>query len=130
MEKWIRLSGWIYVVAGVGLFVASLVPSLQHRVDLLLVPGAAPPDALRGVYASVAGGLTAGVGAMLVRVDERTDVRLLVTGLLTWFVIDTAGSLAHGSWQNALGNVLFLVVGLGPLLLARGEVGRLSTAPR
>lgn len=39
----------------------------------------------------------------------------VVVGVLAWFVLDSAGSLASGNPSNALFNVVVLVIAVGPL---------------
>ena len=39
----------------------------------------------------------------------------VLAGLLTWFVLDSAGSIASGNPSNAAFNVIILVLGVGPL---------------
>lgn len=41
--------------------------------------------------------------------------RTVVTGLLAWFVLDSAGSIASGNGSNAIINVLVLLLAVGPL---------------
>ena len=41
--------------------------------------------------------------------------RSVMSGFLAWFVVDSAGSIASGNWENALWNVLVLVFLMGPL---------------
>lgn len=41
--------------------------------------------------------------------------RAVMTGLLAWFVLDSAGSIASGNAANALINVLVLLLAAGPL---------------
>ena len=41
--------------------------------------------------------------------------RTVLTGLLAWFVLDSAGSIASGNASNALFNVLVLLLAVGPL---------------
>ncbi len=43
--------------------------------------------------------------------------RAVLTGLLSWFVLDSAGSIASGNASNAGFNVLVLLVAVGPLWL-------------
>lgn len=121
-----QVAGWMYVISGVGLAIASLFPSVLHFVDRLAVPEAAAPERIVGLYAGVGGGLTAGFGAAMIVVARAKDlasaVRGVGVGLVTWYVVDTGASLLHGSWQNAIGNTVFGAVGLVPiLLLARRE---------
>ncbi len=41
--------------------------------------------------------------------------RIVVTGLLAWFILDSAGSIASGTPSNALFNILVLLLAVGPL---------------
>ena len=41
--------------------------------------------------------------------------RSVLTGLIAWFCLDSAGSIASGNPSNALFNVLVLLVAVGPL---------------
>ena len=41
--------------------------------------------------------------------------RAVVAGVVAWFVLDSAGSVASGNPQNVLFNVLILLVAIGPL---------------
>jgi hypothetical protein len=39
----------------------------------------------------------------------------VLTGLLAWFVLDSAGSIASGNASNALFNIIVLLIAVGPL---------------
>jgi hypothetical protein len=41
--------------------------------------------------------------------------RAVLTSLLAWFVVDSAGSLASGNPSNAGFNILVLLLAVGPL---------------
>jgi hypothetical protein len=41
--------------------------------------------------------------------------RTVLVGLLSWFVLDSAGSIASGNASNAAINVLVLLIAVGPL---------------
>ena len=41
--------------------------------------------------------------------------RTVLTGVLAWFFLDSAGSIASGNSSNALFNVLVLLLAVGPL---------------
>jgi hypothetical protein len=43
--------------------------------------------------------------------------RSVLTGILSWFVLDSCGSIASGNTSNALFNVLLLLLAVGPLWL-------------
>ncbi len=41
--------------------------------------------------------------------------RAVVTGTLSWFVLDSLGSITSGNPSNVLFNVIVLLVAIGPL---------------
>jgi hypothetical protein len=41
--------------------------------------------------------------------------RVVVFGLLSWFILDSTGSIASGNASNALFNVIVLIVAVGPM---------------
>lgn len=41
--------------------------------------------------------------------------KTVLTGLLSWFVLDSCGSIASGNASNALFNLLVLLLAVGPL---------------
>jgi hypothetical protein len=41
--------------------------------------------------------------------------RLVVSGLLAWFCLDSAGSIASGTPSNAIFNIIILLAAVGPL---------------
>lgn len=49
--------------------------------------------------------------------------RAVVTGFLSWFLLDSAGSIASGNGSNALFNILVLLTLIGPMCVpARKKV--------
>ena len=43
--------------------------------------------------------------------------RTVLIGILSWFFLDSAGSIASGNSSNAFFNILVLIVAVGPLWL-------------
>jgi hypothetical protein len=41
--------------------------------------------------------------------------KTVLTGVLAWFVLDSAGSIASGTPSNALINIIVLLIAVGPL---------------
>ncbi len=41
--------------------------------------------------------------------------RAVMGGLLAWFCLDSAGSIASGAWSNAFFNIIVLLAAMGPL---------------
>jgi hypothetical protein len=50
--------------------------------------------------------------------------KCVVTGLVSWFVLDSTGSLASGNAWNAFYNVVVLLCAVGPLWLPANDVSR------
>ncbi|MCK6547091.1 hypothetical protein L6R52_14675 [Myxococcota bacterium] len=119
----ITWAGAIYLVVGVGAVVGSFFQGFLDLLHGLAMPHAVPAAAGVGLWATVVGGLTAGFGATIIAVARAMDrgpaavARALATGVGVWCLVDSAGSLGHGSWQNVVGNVAFAAIGLVPLVL-------------
>jgi hypothetical protein len=78
-------------------------------------------DTLRFLSA-LTGGFLLGWGVMILCLrawayDAAPDGvrKSVVVGVLAWFVLDSAGSIASGNPSNALFNVVVLLVAVGPL---------------
>jgi hypothetical protein len=41
--------------------------------------------------------------------------QIVLTGILVWFIVDSTGSVTSGHASNVLFNLVFLLVGVGPL---------------
>ena len=129
-KRWLVVAGWFYVLGGVAFAIGSLSPAFLDTVLGLAItayPGGAGVES--GLWAGVCGGLTAGMGAIFIAGARAMDqgpaavARAIAIGVVVWFVVDTGASLAHGSWQNGIGNLGFLALALPPLLrlAARGS---------
>ncbi|MEO0599979.1 MAG: hypothetical protein AAF211_00995 [Myxococcota bacterium] len=80
-------------------------------------------DALTMQVDAVLGGVMVGWGVTLLALtfgplqrDVRGVARAMLSGLVTWFVVDSAGSLAAGLPANVVLNTVFLGLFLVPLL--------------
>ena len=73
---------------------------------------------------ALTGGFLVGWGVMIWRLsttvyDAAPEAvrKAVVAGALSWFVVDSAGSITSGNASNALFNVFFLLLAVGPLWL-------------
>ena len=41
--------------------------------------------------------------------------KAVLTGTLAWFCLDSAGSVASGTWPNVFFNIAILLIGVGPM---------------
>ena len=97
-----------------------------------------PPDGATAEYtrearwfSAIGGGVFAGLCALfyfvvapLVAEGDLRARRGVIIAMLTWFVIDSAGSIAAGVASNAVFNVLFLFMIIGPVLAIRPAEAR------
>lgn len=125
--------GWLLVVAGGVVlfgFVLVVAPEPARRAFSLLEFGDAQRleafDESAVQYISLAhavlGGVMVGWGTALVLVvrgpfasGAAIGWRIIAVSVTAWFVLDTAYSLWSGFWQNAVLNVVFLVLFAVPL---------------
>jgi hypothetical protein len=47
--------------------------------------------------------------------------RMIMSSVISWFVVDTAGSLIVGAWMNAILNTAFLIALLLPVLRRQND---------
>ncbi len=71
-----------------------------------------------GVFASLCVLLFLVIAPLIERGDEEIR-RGVIVSMLVWFVIDSAGSIAAGVPANAVFNISFLTVLIGPILMIR-----------
>ena len=106
---------------------------VRFLLDLVFFRIGEGPEALEESHRlvnAILGGAMVGWGAMIWLLVDRFLVqaprdikRILLVGLGTWFVVDSAGSIASGGWLNAVLNVGFLAVFLLPLIKIPAERG-------
>lgn len=115
-------AGLLLVALGTAFVLASLLaPHLLLRTYDLLAhgPTVTTMDAAARLGAALFGSLTVGWGMMMHQLGAGVALtRAATIGAITWFVVDSACSVALGYAWNALSNAGLLVVTL--LLLRRG----------
>ena len=127
-KAWLKVAA--LVIASFGpVFFLGTIPALAEparwSLDLLSWPLDGFPsygsDEMRFLSA-LAGGFLLGWGVMVwclaIWVYDAAPEgvrRSLVVAALSWFVLDSAGSITAGVWQNALWNIGVLVLVVGPL---------------
>lgn len=89
-------------------------------VDLLFLPfdaGQSLDDQAARVLAAIGGGVMVGWGVvmwrmttLLVPVDPALARRLLIEGMLAWYVVDSTGSFFAGAYFNIPANTLLLAM--------------------
>ena len=127
--RWLKFAAAITV--GVGLLIAvAAIPALAGPTELLtklVVPSADAVAALgtptARTLAAISGGVLVGWAVALWMIADnifatnpRFVSRLVVASIGSWFVVDSAMSVAAGAWPNAVLNCSFLVLFLPPVL--------------
>jgi hypothetical protein len=107
-------------------------------IDLLKWPLDGDPAALDQIDAwlsAIGAGLLAAFAAITFLVVapgvEDGDARVrsgAIAAIVTWFVVDSAGSVLTGVASNAVFNAIFLALYLAPLLLLRADAARPARA--
>ena len=125
---WLKITAIVVGAFGPIFFLGSMTSTLEPArltLDLLSWPidGAttfASPDTR--FLSAVTGGFLLGWGVMIWCLstwvyDAAPEGvrRTVLTGILAWFVLDSAGSIASGNASNAVFNIAVLVLAVGPL---------------
>jgi hypothetical protein len=127
-KLWLKVTA--VVVGGFGpVFFLGTMPSTLEPARLTLDILSWPIDGMT-TYASpdtrflsaLTGGFLTGWGVMIWCLsawvyDAAPEAvrRTVLIGIVSWFVVDSAGSIASGNASNALFNVLVLLLAAGPL---------------
>lgn len=126
--RWLRFGSALTIAFGI-LIAASSSPiaaaPTQFLADLIFFPIddaqtlAAPETRL---MSAISGGVMAGWGVLLWLLsthvfpkDQALAAKLIITSIITWFVVDSTGSLLAGAPINAVINVSFLLIFCVPL---------------
>lgn len=127
-QRWLKIGSAITIFFGVLIAVAALpagAAPTEFLADLIFYP----IDGTQSVAAhetrlmsAIGGGVMAGWGLLLWKLsttvfsqDPALARQLIVPSIITWFVIDSAGSVLAGAPLNALFNVSFLLIFCVPL---------------
>ena len=125
---WLKVTAIVVGSFGPVFFLGSMAPTVEPArltLDLLSWPidGAttyASPDTR--FLSAVTGGFLLGWGVMIwclsawvYDASPEGVRRTVLTGILAWFVLDSAGSIASGNASNAVFNIAVLLLAVGPL---------------
>ncbi len=128
-KLWLNMTAMVIAAFGPIFFLGTMESTLEAArltLDLLSwpidqAPDATTDDTLRFLSA-LTGGFLLGWGVMILCLrawayDAAPDGvrKSVVVGVLAWFVLDSAGSIASGNPSNALFNVVVLLLAVGPL---------------
>lgn len=140
--RWLKLGSALTVLFGI-LVAAAATPfgaePARFLADLIFFPVdgaqrlAAPETRL---ISAIGGGVMAGWGVLLWMIsthlfpsDNALAAKLIISSVVTWFVIDSAGSIVAGAPLNAALNVSFLLIFCIPLWRHRLYAGRPIVEP-
>ena len=126
--KWLKTASAIVIGFGL-LTVVSVLPGISELMRLFLDLAFWPLDGAQNasggevaLLSAILGGITIGWGVMFWQVSARLYPRdpelarsLILSSIVTWFVIDSTGSVLAGAPFNALYNASFLLLFAVPL---------------
>lgn len=125
---WLKITAIIVGSFGPVFFLGTMTPTAEPArltLDILSWPvdGIQSFDAPTTMFLSaLTGGFLLGWGVMIwclsIWVYDAAPEgvrRTVLTGLLAWFFLDSAGSIASGNTSNAFFNILVLAAAVGPL---------------
>lgn len=125
---WLKITAIVVAIAGPIFFLGTMTSTSEPArltLDLLSWPidgsiNYASPDTR--FLSALTGGFLLGWGVMIWCLstwvyDKAPEVvrKTVLTGLLSWFVLDSSGSIASGNTPNAVINILVLLITVGPL---------------
>lgn len=133
-KRWLTFTGIALVAFGL-LGLTGTVPAtnepLRWGLDLLAWPlDGFPSYESREIYflTALTGGFLTGWGVTVLCLTHwlysqapEAVRKTAVIGLLSWFVVDSAGSVLSGNWPNAVWNILVLMILVGPMWLPLKE---------
>lgn len=127
-KAWLKVTALIVGAFGPVFFLGTLAGTREPArltLDLLSWPidGATTYGSPDTVFLSaLTGGFLTGWGVLIWRLSSSVHDaapegvrRAVLTSLLAWFVVDSAGSLVSGNPSNAGFNILVLLLAVGPL---------------
>lgn len=127
-KLWLKVAAIVVGIGGPIFFLGTMPETMEPArltLDILSWPvdGAttyASPDTR--FLSALTGGFLLGWGvtlwclsAWVYDVAPEPVRKAVVTGICSWFVLDSAGSIASGNESNALFNVAVLLIAVGPL---------------
>lgn len=127
-KAWLKVTAVLVGSFGPIFFLGTMVPTMEPArltLDILSwpvngVPTYASPD--MRFLSALTGGFLLGWGVMIWCLSQwvydlapEAVRRAVLTGVLAWFLLDSAGSIASGNAANAGFNVIVLLLAVGPL---------------
>ena len=125
---WLKITAIVVGSFGPVFFLATMEPTAEPaRLSLDIL--AWPVDGLQSLsdpttrfLSALTGGFLLGWGVMIWLLSgaaydaaPEANRRSVLGGLIAWFLLDSAGSIASGNASNAAANVLVLLIAVGPL---------------
>jgi hypothetical protein len=127
-EFWLKITTIVVRIGGPIFFLGTMPATLEPArltLDILSWPidGATTYDSPDTRFLSaLAGGFLLGWGVMIWCLsvwvyDAAPEAvrKTVVAGLLSWFALDSAGSIASGNASNVVFNIIVLLLAVGPL---------------
>lgn len=127
---WLKITAIVIAIAAPAFFFGSMLETSEPaRFSLDIISW--PIDRLQNFDApttrflsALTGGFLLGWGTLIwclssMVYDKSPNLvrKTVVISICSWFILDSCGSIASGNWQNAVTNILVLLIAVGPLWL-------------
>ncbi len=107
----------VFILFGLAIAAGStplLAAPLNLMADLIILPFDGAPDLSETpirLFAAITGGLMAGWGVMIALLGRGAELNAaLFWGGVSWFIVDSSGSIASGAAFNVIPNLAFLAL--------------------
>ena len=126
-KKYLKISGFLVASFGPICFLGTMPETAEagrFTLDILSWPldgRESLADGTAKLLSALLGGFLLGYGVTIWQLSKAYDKapniirKVVVTGLCSWFILDSAGSIAGGHWSNAVWNIPILLAFVGPL---------------
>lgn len=125
---WLKITAIIVAIAAPIFFLGTMIPTSEAArltLDMLSWPvdgSITYASSDTRFLSALTGGFLLGWGVMIWCLsnwvyDKAPEAvrKTILVGLLSWFFLDSLGSIASGNTSNAVINILVLVIAVGPL---------------
>ncbi len=117
---WLKIASGITIASGLAFAAAAHQAFAGSALEFLALVGAGQDGDMttaQRLLSAISGGVLTGFGMMIWAITTRLVPRdpalarqLILTGILSWFIVDSTGSVIAGAAMNVVPNIGFLLL--------------------